>query len=157
MRRVLLVLTAVVTAVLTLAGPAGAACRPMDLAEGNATTYQGTAVFRVTSNPDGSNAHGQVRFTVDAGNGRHNVYTGRATCMETLGTQARVYGLITSSSGPTKQPYKAFTLTADDNSPATPYPDLMYFEFFSSPPGFCLTLPGGGTVNRGYVIVHDAP
>jgi hypothetical protein len=157
MRRLLLVLTVVLTTVLASTGPAGAAARSRDLAEGKATSYLGTAVFRVTSNPDGTNPQGRVQLTVDAGNGRQNVYTGKATCLQVFGSDARMYGLITSSHGPTKQPYRSFTLSVVDNSPSTTAPDQMYFEFFQYDAGFCLTLPSGGFLTRGYVTVHDAP
>jgi hypothetical protein len=155
MRRVLLVLSTVLAAVVAVAGPAAAA-RAQDYVRGNAFNGAGTVVFSVTSDPDGSNVRGRVRFVESDGKRRQNVYEGIATCLVVRGNQASVAGTIVSARGPSTQPVTNFVLAVEDLSPATPFADGLFYLLITAPLD-CFNPGGTGSIQRGHVVVHDAP
>jgi hypothetical protein len=157
MRTLFAALAASLVAVV-IAAPAGAAAGS-DKARGHVDQGAQIVDFSATSNFNGTEPRGSVKFT-QPNSDPNTVMTGAVTCLSVVGNTFQATGPITSvrnNQFPGFSPM-SFVIQGSDGGKFGTAPDTFFAQvsFFNPAPLTCAANPMGQPVVNGDVIVEDA-
>jgi hypothetical protein len=156
MKRLLAALTLALLVSFAVGAGVAYADHGTDYARGNVDQGTQEVRFSASSNFNGTEARGTVRFLF-RNNDPDLVVTGEVTCLTVVDDQFEAHGIVTDVRGGTTGANQ-FLIRGSDSGKFDTTPDTFSgFTFFSLTLPTCPTIPTpAGPVTDGEVIVHDS-
>jgi hypothetical protein len=156
MKRLLAALTLALLVSFAVGAGVAYADHGTDYARGNVDQGAQEVRFSASSNFNGTEARGTVRF-IFRNNDPDLVVTGEVTCLTVVDGLFEAHGIITDVRGGTTSANQFIIRGSDSGKFATTPDTFTGFTVFSPTPIECPTTPfPGSPVTDGEVIVHDS-